>query len=252
MTTAFGIDVGGSGIKGALVDLEKGQIIGERIRIETPEESTPEAICDICNEIVTQFELGEDVPIGIDFPAPLPDGLVSMIANLDKSWVGKNLSTVMSTQLGRPVYALNDADAAGLAELRYGAGLNKKGVVIVTTLGTGIGSALFIDGILVPNTEFGHIEIDGKDAEQRAAASVRKKKDLDWKQWSKRLQKYYSALEHLLWPSLIIVGGGVSRKHEKFLPLLDLRAPIVPAQLRNTAGIVGAAVYAFEKRTANM
>lgn len=246
MTTAFGIDIGGSGIKGALVDLDKGCFIGERLRIDTPEKSTPEAVAQVCQDIVNEFEIGEDISIGVDFPAPLPFGKVPMIANLDQSWVGKSLQKVMSDKLGRRVHALNDADAAGLAEMRYGIGKDYEGVVIVTTLGTGIGTALFVDGTLVPNTELGHIEFNGKDAEKQAAASVRKRKDLSWKEWASRLQDYYREIEKLLWPAAIIVGGGVSRKHEKFLPLIDVKTPIVPAHLRNTAGIVGSAVYAFE------
>ncbi|MDO5746958.1 MAG: ROK family protein [Actinomycetaceae bacterium] len=247
MTTAFGIDIGGSGIKGALVDLDKGVFIGERLRIPTPQPSTPDAVATVCAQIAQEFEIGEDIPIGIDFPAPLPDGKVPWMANLDQSWVGKNLADVMEQKIGRRVHVLNDADAAGLAEMRYGVGKNYSGVVVVTTLGTGIGSALFVDGTLVPNTEFGHIEVGGKDAEKRAAASVRKKKNLSWEEWASRLERYYGTLEKMLWPSAIIVGGGVSRKHDKFLPLISISTPLVPAQLRNTAGIVGAAAYAFER-----
>lgn len=247
MTTAFGIDIGGSGIKGALVDLDKGVFIGERVRIPTPQPATPDAVAEVCAELVKIFEIDEDTSVGIDFPAPMPGGVITMMANLDQSWVGVNINKLLSKKLRRTVHCLNDADAAGLAEMRYGVGKDYGEVVIVTTLGTGIGTALFVNGQLVPNTEFGHIEVDGYDAEKRAAASVRKKKNLGWKKWAGRLQRYYEELEKILWPSAIIVGGGVSRRHEKFLPLIDLDTPIVPAELRNTAGIVGAAAFAFEK-----
>lgn len=248
MTTAFGIDIGGSGIKGALVDLDKGQFIGERLRIPTPEKSTPDAVADICAQIIDEFELGDDVPVGIDFPSPLPGGYVPWMANLDQSWVGEHLPTLFLNHLGREVSVLNDADAAGLAEMRYGAGKDYEGVVFVVTLGTGIGTALFNDGVLVPNAELGHLEMNGKDAEKQASAAVRKKKDLTWKKWAKRLEQYFSMLEKLFSPSAIIIGGGVSRRHEKFLPLIDIDTPLVPATLRNTAGIVGSAAYAFERQ----
>lgn len=247
MTTAFGIDIGGSGIKGALVDLEKGEFIGERLRIPTPEASTPLAVADISAQIIDEFEIGDDVAIGIDFPAPLPGGTVPWMANLDQSWVGINLNDFFSTQLGRPVWALNDADAAGLAEMRYGVGKEYEGVVFVVTLGTGIGTAMFNNGVLVPNTELGHLEMNGKDAEKQASAAVRKAKDLSWKKWAKRLTQYFRMLETYFSPTAIIIGGGVSRKHDKFLPLIEVDTPLVPAELRNTAGIVGAAAYAYER-----
>lgn len=238
---ACGIDVGGSGIKGALVDLETGTFIGERVRIPTPQPSTPDAVAEVCRQIVDELEVGADVPAGITFPAPIVHGTALFIANLDQSWAGTDVDALMRTHLGRPCYALNDADAAGLAEVAYGAAKDVAGTVIVTTLGTGIGSALIVDGTLVPNTELGHLEIDGHDAESRASAAVRAREDLGWKKWAKRLQRYYSQVEMLFSPDLFVVGGGVSKKHEKFLPLLDLRTPIVPAALLNTAGIVGAA-----------
>jgi polyphosphate glucokinase len=195
-------------------------------------------------EVLAGFEIGDDTPIGITFPAVVQHGITLSAANVDESWIGTDAETLFSETLGRPVLVVNDADAAGFAEVQFGAGKGIHGVVLVTTLGTGIGSALFVDGKLVPNTEFGHLEIDGHDAEKKASDAARERNDLSWSQWAKRLQRYYSHVEALLSPDLIIVGGGVSKKHEKFLPHLDLRAPIVPAQLRNDAGIIGAASLA--------
>ena len=244
---ALGIDIGGSGVKGALVDLDQGAFIGERIRYETPSKSTPEAIAQICRTIIEELGATEEMAIGITVPAPVIHGLIPFIANLDQSWAGINAEEVFAEQIGHPVTIVNDADAAGVAEYYFGAAKDVQGTVIVTTLGTGIGSALLYNGILVPNTELGHLELDGRDAETHAAASQRTKQNLSWDEWSSRLQRYYSYLEMLFSPDLLVVGGGVSKKHDKFLPKLDLRAPIVPATLRNTAGIVGAAVYADEQ-----
>jgi polyphosphate glucokinase len=241
---AFGIDIGGSGIKGAIVDLKTGEFATERVRIPTPQPSTPEAVADTCKELIDQFDLPKDMPIGITFPAPVRRNVVLFMANLDQSWKGVNVAKLMKKKLGRKVYAVNDADAAGYAEVVYGAAKGVDGLVIVTTLGTGIGTAMIYNGQLQPNTELGHLEIDGKDAEKRASAGVREKKGWDFKQWSKRLQKYYSHLEMLFTPDLFVVGGGVSKKHEQFLPLLDLNTEIVPAKLFNSAGIVGAAALA--------
>ena len=238
---ACGIDIGGSGVKGALVDLETGEFVGERVRISTPRPSTPEAVAEVCRQIIGQLGVEPDAPVGITFPAPIVHGTVRFMANLDKSWEGVDVNELMTRVLGRRSYALNDADAAGLAEVAYGAAKGVRGTVIVTTLGTGIGSAVIVDGTLVPNTELGHLEIDGHDAETRASSGQKTLQDLSWKKWAKRLQRYYSHVEMLFSPDLFVVGGGVSKKHEKFLPLLDLRAPIVPAALLNTAGIVGAA-----------
>ena len=215
VSVACGIDIGGSGVKSALVDLATGTFIGERVRIDTPEESTPAAVAEVCRELLEQLEVGDDVPVGVALPAPIVH-----------------------------VTGLNDADAAGLAEVAFGAAKDVPGTIIVTTLGTGIGSAVIVDGTLVPNTELGHLEIDGYDAESRASAGQRTAQDLSWKKWAKRLQRYYSHVEMLFSPDLFVVGGGVSRKHEKYLPLLDLKTPIVPAQLLNTAGIVRAAYQA--------
>ena len=243
-TIGCGIDIGGSGVKGALVDLDTGEFIGERIRIATPQPSTPEAVAGVCRQIIEGLQVPEGVAVGISFPAPIVHGVIPFMANLDQSWVGVNIDALMAEQLGRPVHTLNDADAAGLGEVVYGAAKGVAGTVILTTLGTGIGSAVVVDGVLVPNTELGHLEIDGHDAETRASSAQKTLREMSWKKWAKRLQRYYSHVEMLFSPDLFVVGGGVSKNHEKFLPLLDLKAPIVPAALLNTAGIVGAAYEA--------
>lgn len=235
----LGIDIGGSGIKGAPVDLKRGEFLTDRVRIDTPQPATPEAIAPLVAQIVAGAS--PDGPVGVTFPAVIHHGVALSAANVDRSWIGTDVAALMSDAVGRRVFVVNDADAAGVAEVRYGAAKGVDGVVILTTLGTGIGTALFVDGKLVPNTELGHLEIDGHDAETRAAASAREDEDLDWDTWAERLQVYYSRIEALFTPDLIVVGGGVSRNAGKFLPKLRLRAPIVPAKLRNTAGIVGAA-----------
>jgi polyphosphate glucokinase len=242
--TAFGIDIGGSGIKGAPVDLTTGEFSGERVRIPTPQPATPDAVARTVAEVIDAFHLPHEIPVGVTFPAVILHGVAQSAANVDKSWIGTNVETVVAQATGRAVVAVNDADAAGYAETLYGAARDQKGVVLVVTLGTGIGSALVVDGLLVPNTELGHLEIDGHDAESRAADSAREREGLDFAQWSARLQRYFRVVEDLFWPDLIVVGGGVSKHHEKFLPLLDLRTRIVPAELRNAAGIVGAAALA--------
>lgn len=248
---ALGIDVGGSGIKGAPVDLATGSLAAERLRVETPQPSTPEAVAEVVAQIVDHFAaaLG-DGAIGVTVPAVVTGGVVRTAANIDQSWIGTDADALFTGRLGRAVHLVNDADAAGVAEARFGAARSTKGLVVVTTLGTGIGSALLLDGRLVPNSELGHLEIDGYDAETRASSSARENEGLSWEDWAARLQRYYGAIENLLWPALIVVGGGISKKTDKFLPLLHLRAPIVAAQLRNEAGIVGAAVLADEERTA--
>lgn len=243
----LGIDIGGSGVKGALVDLETGLFLGERVRYDTPTKSTPDAVAEVCSHIISELGADPGLPIGITVPAPVVHGAVAFMANLHKSWTGTNVDDLFTRITGHKVTVLNDADAAGVAEYYFGAAKDVDGTVIVTTLGTGIGSALLYNGILVPNTELGHLEIDGHDAESRAAASRRVVEDLSWKAWAKRLQRYYSHVEMLFSPDLLVVGGGVSKRHEQFLPLLDLKTPIVPAELRNTAGIVGAAVYADQQ-----
>ena len=237
-SVACGIDIGGSGVKAALVDLGTGEFIGDRIRIQTPQPATPDAVAEVCKDLIDRLGIGAEVPVGIAFPAPIVHGVVQFMANLDPSWTGTDVHALMQRHLGRPVTALNDADAAGLAEVAYGAAKGVKGEVIVTTQGTGIGSAVIVDGTLVPNTELGHLEIDGHDAE---------KQDLSWEQWAERLQRYYSHVEMLFSPDLFVVGGGVSKNHAKFMPLLHLKTPMVPAQLFNTAGIVGAAYEAARK-----
>jgi polyphosphate glucokinase len=247
----LGVDVGGSGIKGATVDLATGELTRERLRIETPQPATPEAVAGVIEQVVATFvdELG-DGPVGVTIPGVVTGGVVRTAANIDRSWIGTDIDTVLTQRLQRPVRVVNDADAAGVAEARFGAARDTPGLVLVTTLGTGIGSALLLDGRLIPNSELGHLEIDGYDAETRAASSARETEGLSWAEWAERLQRYYGVVEDLLWPSLIVVGGGVSKKADKFLPLLHLRAPIVPATLRNQAGIVGAAVLAAEEAAA--
>lgn len=241
---ACGVDIGGSGVKGAIVNLETGEFVGERIRIETPQPATPDAVADVVRQVVEGLGVSADMPIGVTVPAPVIHGVVPFIANLDEAWAGINVNELMAKHLGRPAVVFNDADAAGLAEVAYGAAKGVDGLVIVTTLGTGIGSAMVMNGVLIPNTELGHLEIDGHDAETRASAAQRTLQDLSFKKWAKRLQRYYSHVEMLFSPDLFVVGGGVSKKHEKFMPLLDLKTPMVPAQLFNTAGIVGAAYEA--------
>ena len=246
-THILGIDIGGSGIKGAPVDLDRGELAAERERIDTPEGAAPEDVLEVVAQVVERFAdaVAPGSPVGITIPAVVRGGVVRSAANIDTSWIGTDADEMFTERLDRPVHVVNDADAAGVAEMHYGAGEGEKGVVLLTTLGTGIGSALFTDGVLVPNTELGHLEIDGHDAETRAASSVKVEEDLSWKEWAERLQVYYSTIEKLFSPDLIIVGGGVSKKADKFLPRLDLHARIVPAQLRNSAGIVGAAWYAL-------
>ena len=241
---AFGIDIGGSGIKGAPVDLVVGEFSADRLRIPTPQPSTPAAVAATVAELVASFHLPADLPIGVTFPAVIQHGIARSAANVDPAWIGTDVRAVIAAATGRRVLAVNDADAAGYAETVYGAARDQDGVVLVVTLGTGIGSCLVVDGTLVPNTELGHLQIDGHDAESRAADSAREREGLSWSAWAERLQRYFRVAEDLFWPDLIVVGGGVSKKHQHFLPLLDLRTPIVPAALRNAAGIVGAAALA--------
>lgn len=243
----FAIDIGGSGIKGAPVDLAAGTLAAERLRIPTPSPSPPDAVTRVVAEVVGKFGPASGTgPVGVTFPAVIQHGVARTAANVDQSWIGTDVDALLTDQLGRHVHVVNDADAAGIAEARFGAARATKGVVLVCTLGTGIGSALLLDGQLVPNTELGHLEVDGHDAETRAADSAREREDLSWEKWAARLQRYFAHVEDLFWPDLIVVGGGVSKKSERFLPLLHLRAPIVPAQLRNDAGIIGAAILAHE------
>src|SRR4051794_743004 len=241
----FGIDFGGTGIKGAPVDLDAGDFAAERERIRTPEASTPENIAEIFVELLDKFPDCTGA-VGVTVPGVVRHGVVHSAANIDKSWIGTDAAALFTAATGRDVHVVNDADAAGLAEVRYGAAKGRTGLVIVTTLGTGIGSAMVHDGVLVPNSELGHLEIDGHDAEKRAANSAREREELSWEHWAKRLTKYYRTLEMLFSPDLFVVGGGVSKSSEEFLPLLDIDTEIIPASLRNKAGVVGAALYASE------
>ncbi len=241
---AFGIDIGGSGIKGAPVDLHDGEFTADRLRIPTPQPATPEAVAVTVAELLGSFDLPMDTPIGLTFPAVIQHGVARTAANVDDSWIGTDVPAVIRETTDRKVVAVNDADAAGYAETLFGAAKGVSGTVLVVTLGTGIGSCLVVDGTLVPNTELGHLEVDGADAETRASDAAREREALSYPDWAQRLQRYFRAVEDLLWPDLIVVGGGVSKRHEQFLPLLDLRTPIVPAALRNAAGIVGAAALA--------
>ncbi len=246
----LGIDVGGSGIKGAPVDLDKGDFAADRLRIVTPLGATPEAVCAVIAQIVDHFDdVRGDSPIGVTIPGVVTHGIIRSAANIDKSWIDFDAQTLLEDTLEHPVVVVNDADAAGMGELHYGAAKGQDGLVILTTLGTGIGTALIYDGELVPNSELGHLEIDGHDAETRAASSVKDLEGLSYPQWAARLQRYYSHLEALLWPELFVVGGGVSKNADEFLPLLHLRTPIIAATLKNRAGIIGAAHLASRHRT---
>lgn len=239
----LGIDIGGSGIKGAPVDLSDGGFRADRLRIETPHPSRPEPVAKVLGRIVAHF--GWTGPVGVTYPGVVIGGRTMTAANVSKEWIGLDARRLFAEATGRPVTVLNDADAAGLAEMRLGAGKGHGGTVVLLTLGTGIGSALFTDGVLVPNTEFGHLRLHGKDAESRASAKAREDHDLSWEKWARRLSDYLIHLEALISPSLIILGGGVSKKSEHFVPLIHhVRAPIVPAAMVNNAGIVGAAMAA--------
>lgn len=250
---AFGVDIGGSGIKGAPVKLSKGKLAADRLRIETPSPSTPDAVAQVVKQVVDNFsdEVPDDAPIGVTIPGVVQHGVVRTAANIEQSWVDAPGEDIFSQVLGRRVTLVNDADAAGLAEVRYGAAKGRSGLVMVITLGTGVGVAMVHDGVLIPNAELGHIELNGvPDAETVVAASAREREKLTFPEWAERLQMYFSTIESLLWPDLFIVGGGVSRKAHKFLPLMHLRTPIVAAELENQAGIAGAALYAKQVQTA--
>jgi polyphosphate glucokinase len=240
----LGIDIGGTGVKGALVDLGEGQLTTERYRLDTPKGGRPDDVARTVAKVVARHG-GEGV-VGITFPGVVMHGVVKTAANMDASWVDLDADEMFTGIVGRPVHLMNDADAAGVAEMRFGAGRSRTGVVVMVTLGTGIGSAVFVDGVLVPNTELGHIELDGKDAELQASGRAQEREKLGWKDYGKRVQKYLRRIEGLLWPELIIVGGGVSKEHAKLFPNVKIRTEMVPAQLLNNAGIVGAAVTAGE------
>lgn len=240
----FGIDIGGSGIKGAPVDLGHGKLAADRIRIDTPKPSTPDAVAKAVRTMLDRF--GWDGEFGCTFPGVIKHGEVRFAPNVDSSWLGVDAHTLFTETTGRPVQLINDADAAGMAEARYGAARDQDGVVLVSTLGTGIGTGLLLDGRLVPNVELGHLQLDGHLAEAWAASSAREREKLSWEAWAERLTRYYGHVERLLWPELIVVGGGVSKHAEKWLPLVEISTPIVAAALRNEAGIVGAALLAAE------
>lgn len=244
MVIGFGIDIGGTGTKGAPVDLATGELVAERFRIPTPRPATPQAVAEVAARIVEHFPQADDVEqIGVAIPAVVQHGVARSAANIDESWIDTDVDALFTEVLGRAVHVVNDADAAGVAENDHGAARDESGLVCVITLGTGIGSALINAGTLVPNTEFGHLEVAGhRNVEEWAAASAFKREQLTWEQWAERLQVYFSHLEAILSPDLFVVGGGVSKNADEFLPLLRLRTPIVPAEHRNNAGIIGAAV----------
>ena len=237
-----GIDVGGSGIKGAPVDTDTGQLLAERLRIKTPKGAEPEPVAKVVAEIAQSFKWKG--PIGIGFPAPIKASVAMMAANVSEKWVGTNADDLFTKITGCDCHMINDADAAGLAEMKFGAGRGQPGMVIMITLGTGIGTAIFYRGQLLPNAEFGHLEMKGQDAEWRASDAARQREDLSWKKYAKRLNKYLAAMQKLFWPDLFIIGGGISKYSEKYLPLLTIETPIVTAQFLNEAGIVGAALAA--------
>lgn len=242
----LGIDIGGSGIKGNLVDLDLGQLATERYKLSTPQPSTPEAVAGAVVEIARHFDVSG--PVGCTVPAVVIDGVAHTAANVHESWIGTDAASLFTEALGRPVTVVNDADAAGLAEMTYGAGQNRDGVVMCLTLGTGIGSALFTHGVLVPNTEMGHLSFRGyASVEEWAAASAKDREDLSWSEWGERVNLFFQHLEVVFSPDLIVVGGGVSRKFDKFSHILNTRCEVVAAELRNEAGIVGAAMAATAK-----
>jgi polyphosphate glucokinase len=245
MTHPIGIDFGGSGIKAAPVDLSLGDFAADRRRIDTPQPSTPDAVAEVMAELVGGFPDATG-PVGVTIPGVVRAGVVHSAANIDKGWIGTDADALLTKRLGRDVHVVNDADAAGVAELRYGAAQGRSGLVILTTLGTGIGSAMLYDGVLVPNSELGHLEIDGQVAEKRAAASIKTNEGLSWEEWAQRLTRYYQTLEKLFSPDLFVVGGGVSKDADHFLHLIDVDTELIPATLRNRAGIIGAAVITTE------
>ncbi len=237
-----GIDIGGTGIKGALVDLKAGKLAKDRVRLSTPHPATPQAVAATVGDVLDQIDA--DGPVGLTLPAVVRGGTVETASNIDQSWIGVDAVDLFSRATGRLVGVVNDADAAGLAEVRFGAGRSVEGVIALITLGTGIGSAVLVDGRLVPNTELGHLPLHHGDAEDWAAESIREHDELSWKEYARRLQAYLELVQRLLWPQLIVIGGGVSASAHKYLPKIELRTPVVPAQLLNDAGIIGAAMFA--------
>jgi polyphosphate glucokinase len=251
MTKAVGIDIGGTGIKGALVDTKTGELLSDRVKLATPQGGEPDDIVKTVVEIIDKLGIDKDVPVGVCFPAIVIKGKTMSAANVSKKWINLDAEKLFEKAIGRDIRFVNDADAAGVAEVRHGAAKDVDGLVIMTTLGTGIGSALIYNGVLIPNAELGHLEIGGKDAERRASYLAKERGHLSYARWAARLQRYYSTLEFLFSPELFVVGGGVSKSHELFLPLLKLRTKIVPAVLRNNAGILGAAALATDKVTSD-
>ncbi len=241
---AVGVDIGGTGVKAALVDVKSGELLSDRIKLPTPTGGEPDAIRDAVVELVGRLDAGASTPIGVTFPAIVRHGRTMSAANVSKAWIGLEAEQLFERALGRDIHFVNDADAAGFAEDHYGAAKDASGLVIMTTLGTGIGGAFIYNGVLIPNAELGHLELDGHDAESRASNRAREREELSWEAWAERLQRYYSHLEFLFSPDLFVVGGGVSKSADLFLPLLHLDTPIVPAKLRNNAGIIGAAALA--------
>jgi polyphosphate glucokinase len=238
----LGIDIGGTGIKGAIVDSLTGELITERYRIETPENGKPSEIAKLVKEIVKHFEWNG--AIGVGFPSVIHQGIAKTAANIHKNWVKTNVNTLLTEATGCPVLVVNDADAAGFAEMTFGVGKDQKGLVIMLTIGTGIGTALFMDGVLIPNMELGHIQLNGMDAEHYASNAARKKFDLSWEKWAARFNEYLLMMESLFWPNLFIIGGGVVKKQDKFLQIMKCRTPLVSAKFQNNAGIIGAAMFA--------
>ena len=247
---AIGVDVGGSGVKAAVVDVDSGVLRSERLRVATPVPSTPEKVSASIGRLVRRLAksvgLPADTPVGVGLPGVAIDGRLMTAANIDPAWIDYPISERLAKSLKRRVAIVNDADAAGIAEMRFGVGASKPGTVIFLTLGTGVGSGVFVDGTLVPNTEFGQMEIRGRPAERRSASVVRTRRGLSWKAWAQDLDEHLQRIEDLLWPSLFIIGGGVSKNADKFVPRLTTRTPVIPAQLRNDAGIIGAAIVASE------
>jgi polyphosphate glucokinase len=246
----LGIDIGGTGIKGGIVDLATGKLITERARLDTPKDATPDSVGRVVGELASKFE--HSGTTGVTYPGVIENGVAMTAANLDKGWIGTSLVDTIGKHLPGDAVFVNDADAAGLAEVRYGAGSGHEGLVVLVTWGTGIGTALIYDGQLIPNSELGHIEVDGREAERQAAASVMKRKNLSWEEWAKRASKYLQTLERLVWPELFIFGGGISKKPDPWLHLIECRTPVTIATLLNNAGIVGAALVALESLTVGL
>jgi polyphosphate glucokinase len=246
MAGVLGIDIGGTGVKAAPVDVATGRLLAERVKLPTPNPAVPDQVAQVVGQLIDRF--GWSGPVGITFPGVVSGGIIRTAANLDRAWIGIDAVRFFGDATRQPVTVLNDADAAGLAEMRFGSGKGQQGTVLMLTFGTGIGSALFYNDVLLPNTEFGHIEIHGKDAEARASERAREEGDLSWEKWADRVDTYLDKMEALLSPDLFIIGGGISRKSDKFLPRLTLHARVVPAALHNDAGIVGAAMAAAARR----